>query len=414
VVSGAPGGAGRLRAVAVERRANEHAAAPVGKARFIAGDPIRALCCTSVITYHTALAQGNRIHGFAYGSDFSFVYGSVGIRIHALNVVVWFFFSLSAFLISRPYVAAIADGRRLPSLRNYARNRALRIVPAFWAAFTITLIAYHSHAGSFGDVLSVYGFAQVWHVSQISAYIDHGWTTNIEILFYIGLPLAAMLLWRVLRGRFTRDVRLLAVVGFALAVMAGSIAITGHPALGNPLGGPPGVLWAFGPGVILACAEQRWAEELDGTERAKWIAFALIAIGLIFLFVYSGTAPYRRRRLAVLASVAVPCLIAAPLVYQWATGRCWRVLDNRFLQWLGERSYGFYLFHLIIVLALYKPVMSKVDGTWAGFLLGLAVFYPLALIAGHLSFTLIERPFLRLRHGWWRPSRAPNVPERTL
>jgi peptidoglycan/LPS O-acetylase OafA/YrhL len=155
-------------------------------------------------------------------------------------------------------------------------------------------------------VLSVYGFAQVWHTSQISAYLDHGWTTNIEVLFYIGLPLGGMLLWRVLRGRFTRDVRLLAVVGFALAVMAGSIAVTGHPALGNPLGGPPGVLWAFGPGVILACGEQRWAAELDGTERAKWIAFALLAIGLVFLFVYSGTAPYRRRRLAVLASVAVP------------------------------------------------------------------------------------------------------------
>jgi peptidoglycan/LPS O-acetylase OafA/YrhL len=160
-------------------------------------------------------------------------------------------------------------------------------------------------------------------------------------------------------------------------------------------------MWAFGPGVILACAEQRWAAELEGTERARWIAYALLAIGLVFLFVYSGTAPYRRRRLAVLASVAVPCLIAAPLVFQWATGRCWRVLDNRFLQWLGERSYGFYLFHLIIVLELYNHVM-KGAGAWGGFLRGWIVFYPLALIAGHLSFTLVERPFLRLRHGWRR------------
>ncbi|MCW3066918.1 MAG: acyltransferase 3 [Solirubrobacterales bacterium] len=395
------GGAGVLSAT-VERRADEHAAAPVGKARFIAGDPIRALCCTSVLAYHTALASGIRLNGFNYGSDFSHVYGSLGIRIHALNVVVWFFFSLSAFLISRPFVAAIAEGRRLPSLGNYTRNRVLRIVPAFWAAFTLSLIVYHSHAGSIGDVLSVYGFAQVWHYSVISAYLDHGWTTNIEVLFYIGLPVAAVLLSGALRERGSRDQRLLAVAGFAVAVMAASIAITGHPALGNPLGGPAGVMWAFGPGVILACAEQRWAEELSGTERGKRIAYVLLAVGLVLLFVYSGTAPYRRRRLALLASVAVPCLIGAPLVLQWATGRCWRILDNRFLQWLGERSYGFYLFHLILVLLLYKPVMSHFSSAWAGFLVGFVVLYPLALIAGHLSFTLVERPFLRLRHGWRR------------
>jgi peptidoglycan/LPS O-acetylase OafA/YrhL len=402
VVPGASGGAGLLTAVAVERRANERAAAPVGRARFIAGDPIRALCCTSVLIYHTALANGYRLGGATYGADFSHNYGTLGIRIHALNVVVWFFFSLSAFLISRPFVGAIADDRRLPRLGNYARNRVLRIVPAFWAAFTLTLLVYHSKAGSLGDVISVYGFAQVWHFSLISAYLDHGWTTNIEVLFYVGLPLAAVLLWSAVRGRFSRNARLLAVAAFALAVMATSIAITGHPALGNPLGGPAGVMWAFGPGVILACAEQRWAAELEGTERARWIAYALLAIGLVFLFVYSGTAPYRRRRLAVLASVAVPCLIAAPLVFQWATGRCWRVLDNRFLQWLGERSYGFYLFHLILVFQLYKPVMSHFSSIWAGFVVGFVVLYPLALIAGHLSFTLIERPFLRLRHGWWR------------
>ena len=115
-------------------------------------------------------------------------------------------------------------------------------MPAFWAAFTLTLIAYHAKAGSLGDVISVYGFAQVWHFSLILAYLDHGWTTNIEVLFYVGLPLAAVALWAALRGRCSRDVRLLAVVAFALAVMGASIAITGHPALGNPLGGPAGVM----------------------------------------------------------------------------------------------------------------------------------------------------------------------------
>jgi len=51
--------------------------------------------------------------------------------------------------------------------------------------------------------------------------------------------------------------------------MAVSINITGHPALATRWAGRPGVMWAFGPGVILACAEQRWARSLEGTDRGS-------------------------------------------------------------------------------------------------------------------------------------------------
>jgi len=124
-------GAGALSAAAVEPRANEHAAAPVGKARFIAGDPIRALCCTAswptTRRWRTAIASAAARTG-----HFSHNYGTLGIRIHALNVVVWFFFSLSAFLISRP------SWRRSPTTaasqpEQLRAQPAAAHRPAFWA-----------------------------------------------------------------------------------------------------------------------------------------------------------------------------------------------------------------------------------------------------------------------------------------
>src|SRR5690606_36894916 len=48
---------------------------------------------------------------------------------------------------------------------------------------------------------------------------------------------------------------------------------------------------------------------------------------------------------ALLASLSSAMLVAAPMVLQWGGGRCPRALDNRVLQWVGERSYGLYLVH---------------------------------------------------------------------
>ena len=79
--------------------------------------------------WHTALANGYRLGGATYGADFSHNYGALGIRIHALNVVVWFFFSLSAYLISRrsrPRSRTTGDCRAWATTRGIARCGSCR------------------------------------------------------------------------------------------------------------------------------------------------------------------------------------------------------------------------------------------------------------------------------------------------
>jgi peptidoglycan/LPS O-acetylase OafA/YrhL len=84
------------------------------------------------------------------------------------------------------------------------------------------------------------------------------------------------------------------------------------------------------------------------------------------------------------------------------------VLDNAVLHWLGRRSYGLYLFHLMILfqlvgqapdIALYKRTSLYLAA------LGL----PLALLAAELSWRLVERPALRLKVGGRVAAPKPTV-----
>ncbi len=54
------------------------------------------------------------------------------------------FFVLSGFLLWRPIASAVLRGRRLPSVRRYARNRALRILPAYWVVLLATALVLQS------------------------------------------------------------------------------------------------------------------------------------------------------------------------------------------------------------------------------------------------------------------------------
>jgi peptidoglycan/LPS O-acetylase OafA/YrhL len=102
------------------------------------------------------------------------------------------FFAISGFLIS-------ASFERSPKVRNYARNRLLRIYPGLWCCILVTTVV----AVAFGyAMLTVPGL--IWFGSQLVAiiyppsflksfgfgsYNGSLWTIPIELQFYFLLPL---------------------------------------------------------------------------------------------------------------------------------------------------------------------------------------------------------------------------------
>ena len=98
------------------------------------------------------------------------------------------------------------------------------------------------------------------------------------------------------------------------------------------------------------------------------------------------------------------------LLLQWGTGGCWRLLDNRPLRWLGQRSYSIYLVHLVIVVELAPRFLRALDDNYKeAFLAVFAVSMVASVALGEILFRLVEAPFMNLKRGGWRSSERAAV-----
>src|SRR4051812_9561866 len=106
------------------------------RAPFAVGDPLRGLAALAVAASHVVgVAVISWVFDLPAGASSPHqFYGPVGDWIGAQGTTgVSVFFVLSGYLLSRPFVrAAVWDDRR-PGLGRFARNRVLRIAPAYWA-----------------------------------------------------------------------------------------------------------------------------------------------------------------------------------------------------------------------------------------------------------------------------------------
>ena len=112
------------------------------------------------------------------------------------------FFVLSGFLLYRPFLASEIDGAPRVRLIDFGRRRVLRIVPAYWVALTILAI-YPGLIGVFtGDWWRYYGLLQVYGSGDEPLQgMAAAWSLCVEVTFYASLPLYAVLMRRLGRGR---------------------------------------------------------------------------------------------------------------------------------------------------------------------------------------------------------------------
>ena len=376
--------------------------------RFVAGDPLRALAALMIVVVHAAL----QITFFGGGE--SALFGSAGQDL--LVALAWgvsVFFVLSGYLIARPFVRAIVEGEPLPRVRNYLVNRALRILPAYWVVLTAMLLIYGAHGSSPRGVAATYLFGQELFDVPARGLLLQTWSLSVEAGFYLAVPLAALALAWATRGLERRG--RLAAVGVTLAVVAVASLLL-RQGIADSIGpfeklylSLPALLFAFVPGITLATLELGGARERARSARSAGVPLALAALGLAGLagLVAMGANPATDRSLSVslLAAGGAGFLVAAPLVLQWSGRRTWRALDNGPLRWVGERSYSLFLIHLPVLNALRPRVLDVASGSTA-FVLLLAGGLTLSLVLSHVSYELVEKPFLRRRLAWRRPQSA--------
>ena len=368
---------------------------------FVVGGPLRGIAALAVALGHILgagliswIVDGNAppgpIDAWGAAGDLISPLGTAGVSV---------FFVLSGYLLSRPFVRAAVLGDRRPGLGRFARNRVLRIVPAYWALLTILVVTVVltgvEDAGAV-DLLTLYAFAGGLE-RPLALWVGHSWTLDVEAQFYVCLGLAgtAVVLLRA---------RAWMIAALAIAVAAWSFGT--HESSGFDIVSLGDNVGRFSAGILLAVAEV----VVRGVPRSRALCAGLFAGGIVALVAAAvaredPSDPLGNADLLVL-TLASGAVVAGPLLWQWAGGAPSPVLDNSVLRWAGTRSYALYLVHLPVYVALCTALADDTGYKDRSLLLALAGL-PLALGAAELLHRLVEVPFLRRR----APSQsAPDAP----
>ena len=358
-------------------------------------DGLRGIAVLCVVMTHI---------GFQTGQTFK---GELGALLSRLDYGVTIFFLLSGFLLYSPFARAEMTGRPMPPVRTYLRNRALRILPAYW--LSVIVVMRWTEAGSWNpvDVLRQLLLVQVYSVGHLLRHLDQTWSLCVEVAFYLLLPLLAL----AVRGRGLRG----------QAVMLGAMVVTAiaWPVVTRAIGWPdvriatiwlPQFLDWFALGMGLAVL-RAWhdvgggARLLDQIGDAAWTCWGMAAL-LLWL---AATPLGGSRGLELLTTgqlltkhllyAASATFLLLPAVFGAQSRTPVRAfLESRPMRWLGEVSYGVFLWHLLVMREYYE-VTGHV--TFDGHALeATAVIIPVSLFIAWLSFRLVERPALSLKRRW--------------
>lgn len=324
---------------------------------------------------------------------------------------VTLFFALSGYLITTLLLSEHRRTGRISLKRFYVR-RFLRLMPALFAMVLLTAAA--SIVVGTKETLRDAAPA-ITYTMDIVAPITHRdggiynatWSLAVEEQFYLVWP-AIMIIG--LRRRWNLRAIVFGFMAVCLAITAALTIHTGGTVLSDVYRLPTTHLPIMGAGILFAFARH------DGVSERLRRVLASPAVPVVTLGVLAGAlfgidnrniGLYRGGWLvfAILAAALVAHLVVAP------TAGTARALSTSPFVWLGQRSYGFYLWQGPVILLLRDKLPHSTAVTAFG---GLIV----TLIATQASWMIVEQPFLRLKSRFESPhdpivSGASETPEPT-
>lgn len=387
------------------------------RARFVAGDPLRAIAALGVVFGHSfSVALFASGHGDLNGQAVPGI-GWLQWPVANGQELVFLFFALSGYLIGRPFIRSFVERSPYPSPVRYLKHRFLRIVPAYWVVLTIALLWLPTATKPLGPVLEAYFFLLDWYQSPLEGVLTQAWSLRIEMRFYLALPVvAALLIWAAKLGapRIGRTARCWIVIGLSVIWGVGTVFITGGA---NPYTNGAGVLqtaFAFAPGLMLAAVELLPIPTRILRHPAVAYTAGVLALiaGSLWLypwvqFLNTDLLTYRFREMLLLTLI-----VGGLLVWQWSGRRTWVILDNPVLRWAGSRSYGIYLIHLLVLVKISEP-LAQGDGYKRTFAVLLPATLLVSGIGAELLYRLVERPALGLKdisvRDWLKPRRRARA-----
>lgn len=373
-------------------------------------DSLRAIAAIFVVATHCAF------HAGYYGS------GQLGAMSARLDAGVAIFFVLSGFLLGRPFLAAMADGRPLPPTGRYVWKRALRILPTYWLAVVAAMLLLEENDGaSVGEWTKALTMTTLYGREEFPTGLAQMWSLAVEVSFYLLLPVLAWLVVRTLcRSPWAaRDLISWTMVLVYISLgwlLVGYTVVDPSVVLAHQW--LPGYLSWFAGGIILAIAS---LTTTDGTVvrairhlgQSPWtcwaVAAALFAIastpvaGPVTLDIPTAGEGAARN----LLYAAIATLVILPGVFAPETSAFSRILSVGWLRHLGQISYGIFCVHMTVIFLVFDwRDMELFRGR------GIELFVLTLLISvvvAEIVYRVVEVPALRLRNIGRRPARPKTV-----
>lgn len=374
---------------------------PDPRDHYVELDALRGIAIIGVVMTHVA---GFWFRGTRQPIELPFP------NVNLLDLFNLGYLGVSLFFLLSGYLLTWTEEKRARrgsyDILSYAKRRALRLVPAYYAAIVLVVLLWPTNPSA-GDTALLFTFLHGFKPSFPVGLDPVVWSLTPEVVFYLMLPFL-VLRFRALRQR-------LAIFGGLFAVSVATRVVMANkgfdflPFFGDALAGnrmyfyPTTLLYLFIVGMLLRMMVERvGAERLSDGLGVPAALMTVVPVVLLAVLPYTlATRGILRTPLAVIAELLVILIFASALLGSPALKP---VLNWRPLAFVGEISYSLFLLHSTVIFFVTRYVLMDARPwlaqqgepvVWAVFAGYAAFVLAVSLALSYLSYRYIESPFLR-------------------
>ena len=364
----------------------------VGVRHIASIDGLRAIAVTAVVLYHLGISW---IPG-----------GFLGVDL---------FFVISGYVITRLILDSINQSSAL-DLREFYAARLRRIYPAFifmvvctvifigvWAPEAIKRFLSDLPYALTGSInwLLVARHQDYFEAIGRPPLLQHTWSLAVELQFYLIWPIILLTVLKYFGKKNIARIALLIAITSGVTLFLVSLQLdqsnaqqvshiyfgTDTHSLGLFLGSALAVSWI--PQNLSADIEKRAQDVID--------AIGVIGLlGLITAFLFIDESNASLYRIAFPLAGIFGCLVIISLVHP--ASRFAPLISSAPFRWIGQRSYGIYIWHWVIF-QVTRPSVDLTGQSWALYLARVLLVLALA----DISLRWVEIPFRQgMVQNWFR------------
>lgn len=300
---------------------------------------------------------------------------------------VTFFFILSGFILSKAYEGRMdSTGARC----DFMMNRIFRIYPVHLLMLPTCLAIF---GGTTGQVIANLTLTQSMFPDMTMPFSVNpvAWSISNEMFFYVAFTLLVGMSTKhiagVLTGILSLSLYLALVADYTIPSQQWMVYIN-----------PVGRLGDFMTGMLIA----RIATKAPAMTRGAASLLEVASVGVLAIFVVVATMPLT----PILPTLKLDVYYLLPMalivyVFSFGRGVLSTALSARWLVFLGEASFSFYMVHYLVINLIMVPTIVRYATIWdVAFYASMMLSLSIALSS--VLYLYFERPVNLFLRDWWR------------